>query len=618
VGDVVNIDIMDYMGVKGDGSDQTAALQAALDNISAKLAATNGRGHHLFFPKGVYRSGLLTLTNANYLTISGYGATILSTNASGSTTPSLQLTGSYIQIYGLSIEHVTPADPPNDIKANFAHGLDILGGTPSAYGRYCHLRDVKIYGAWYHGISIRFFRGASVDNCDVERVLATGITVTSCDDMTVSNNTVRNTRDDLIFIGATTVQDPNNASARVCIVNNHVSDGQEKGIGFSGVLGGVCMGNTVQNTYTGAIRLYLNTADNLGPTTVFTVSNNTVIDGGQNYGGSKHPTPNTVAYGIQIANGSSSVNCTGNVIVHPYGHGINAVGDVNVAGDKRRVIISDNQIYNSTVGSGITVGSAAAPDQVNVARFNITDNLIDTTYADGISVQSCSLGNISDNTILSWGQSPTGTRSGILVDNCVAMKVTENLLYNDSTSGATKQTIAITNTTPYHERQNTVFGPGGDLNPPAVVLPSATVVRTTDATGITNSTTLVNDDTLTVPLLANSTYKVKAYLRYTAATTGDLQFGFTCPTGASGRYTPNGLSSAATSNTFAITRSDLNISTAAATVGGAGTATMAIAEGVVITGGTAGNITVKWAQGTSDATATQLLAQSYLAVEKVA
>jgi hypothetical protein len=127
---------------------------------------------------------------------------------------------------------------------------------------------------------------------------------------------------------------------------------------------------------------------------------------------------------------------------------------------------------------------------------------------------------------------------------------------------------------------------------------------------ITNSTTLTNDNDLFVPINANDSMVIEGYLHvFTGSSTPQLQMAFTIPAGATmdiGNYTDNVNGGA--QETFILNTS------------GTSTGAMTILAGdipvhfwgVIITGGTAGNIQLQWAQGVSSGTATTLKAKSYM------
>ncbi|MDP4199652.1 MAG: hypothetical protein Q8922_03515 [Bacteroidota bacterium] len=153
-----------------------------------------------------------------------------------------------------------------------------------------------------------------------------------------------------------------------------------------------------------------------------------------------------------------------------------------------------------------------------------------------------------------------------------------------------------------------------------IVISSSTTVSTSTTGVITvkkpadqsisNSTTLTNDNNLVIPINANDSMVVEGYLHANvASTTPQIRLAWTIPTGASmdiGIYVDD--VRLGSQETFILTSS--------------GTSTGAIQLnagdipihfwGVVVTGSTAGNIQLKWAQGVSSGTPTTLKVKSYM------
>lgn len=159
---------------------------------------------------------------------------------------------------------------------------------------------------------------------------------------------------------------------------------------------------------------------------------------------------------------------------------------------------------------------------------------------------------------------------------------------------------------------------------PSITVPSVAdsfvFARKTGDKSLTNTSTLEDDNHLLVAVGANATYTFDAFIVYDGATTGDIKVAFTVPAGAtllwSGVGATTGISSAAANfSDTVITASGSAISWGAR---GAGTKTFAIIRGIVRTAGTAGNLTVQWAQDSSDATATTVFTDSWLTARKAA
>ena len=144
------------------------------------------------------------------------------------------------------------------------------------------------------------------------------------------------------------------------------------------------------------------------------------------------------------------------------------------------------------------------------------------------------------------------------------------------------------------------------------------VIKGADET-VTNSTALQNDNELFVTCAANATYVFDCYLDFegAAVTTGDIQWQWSTPSGATLRYQP----------IYAVVGSGLAISagttvtgatTVSAGTNGSGSLRGASMNGTLVMGSTAGNLQLKWAQNTANnSTGTTVHAQSYLALWRV-
>ena len=150
-------------------------------------------------------------------------------------------------------------------------------------------------------------------------------------------------------------------------------------------------------------------------------------------------------------------------------------------------------------------------------------------------------------------------------------------------------------------------------------LAPASARRATDAT-VTNSTTLV--DGLSVPVLANAEYDVEAMMIYEATVTGDMRVAFNWPSGSM-TWGLIGLSTQATAFTgdgtfpaFGAPAVDNALLVGATGLGGQLTA---LARGTLVTGGSAGNLRLRFAQATAAAaTSAVLKAGSTLQVRRIA
>jgi len=145
--------------------------------------------------------------------------------------------------------------------------------------------------------------------------------------------------------------------------------------------------------------------------------------------------------------------------------------------------------------------------------------------------------------------------------------------------------------------------------------------RKTATESVTSSTTLQDDDELTVTVVANTVYAFDAVIFYDGSASGvagDLKLRWVGPAGATLTVANLSLISSATGTQGdlmdgQIINTDINIGTL-----GAGTTLAAVFRGLLIVAGTGGTYKAQWAQLTSGATATRLLADSHMILRQVA
>jgi hypothetical protein len=141
------------------------------------------------------------------------------------------------------------------------------------------------------------------------------------------------------------------------------------------------------------------------------------------------------------------------------------------------------------------------------------------------------------------------------------------------------------------------------------------MVRKTAPKTITSSTTLEPDNHLFLPVEANTIYFLDSYLAYSGAAdpAGGIKIDWTGPAGFSIDWANFGV------NQGALTSYDAVQQTAAGTrnLGTNGATPMtARPAGTIIVAGTPGTLTLRWAQGVSNATGTTLGANSVIRLMK--
>jgi hypothetical protein len=141
------------------------------------------------------------------------------------------------------------------------------------------------------------------------------------------------------------------------------------------------------------------------------------------------------------------------------------------------------------------------------------------------------------------------------------------------------------------------------------------VVKGSDQSRASN-TTLSADSELFVAVAASATYLVHLFLNYSGAAEGtsDIKWQFVIPASATLRAHHIHEGPAGSANCIeGITGSSVNN----AGTKGAGIQCGLTALGTLIVAGTSGNVTINWAQNTSNATATIVAAQSSLMLQRL-
>ncbi|WP_068925048.1 hypothetical protein [Planobispora rosea] len=135
---------------------------------------------------------------------------------------------------------------------------------------------------------------------------------------------------------------------------------------------------------------------------------------------------------------------------------------------------------------------------------------------------------------------------------------------------------------------------------------------------VTSSTTLQNDDHLFLNVSANTDYWVQAFIIYNGATGGDLQIGWSAPTGSTFDWVSDGLSTAATTSTDEVSRTAQGV-TNAPSVGavGSGNNCTVSPKGLLRVGANSGTLRLRWAQSVSSGTATQVTTNSFLMARRL-
>lgn len=137
------------------------------------------------------------------------------------------------------------------------------------------------------------------------------------------------------------------------------------------------------------------------------------------------------------------------------------------------------------------------------------------------------------------------------------------------------------------------------------------VVKSADET-VNNSTTLQNDDELLFAVGANEVWQFELWLLANSSTVADLKWAWTVPTGA----TLEGIYLGAT-NAGADGIQLFNATDAISVYGGGADLIPGRITGIVVVGGTPGNVQFQWAQDSLEVSDTKVLQNTVLIARRV-
>ena len=147
-------------------------------------------------------------------------------------------------------------------------------------------------------------------------------------------------------------------------------------------------------------------------------------------------------------------------------------------------------------------------------------------------------------------------------------------------------------------------------------------VRKTADTSRSATTTYEADPHLVFAAEANAVYTMSGWVKYFASTTPDIKMRFTVPTDCLGEWAwlvpGSGTPGVATTAGYSIRTETNDVGVGRTAYGTADTQQMTPLGAVFRMSSTAGNITLEWAQNTSDATATILYTDSWLCFQRIA
>ena len=113
---------------------------------------------------------------------------------------------------------------------------------------------------------------------------------------------------------------------------------------------------------------------------------------------------------------------------------------------------------------------------------------------------------------------------------------------------------------------------------------------------------------------------VQGHIIYDSSTTADMKFRLTAPAGATCDWHVFSVGSAASATPATTDHAARTLGAGNPTPGGIGVGTQLVMrlDGLLVVGGTAGSLTIQWAQQTADATDTTVRTGSFLLLQKVA
>ena len=161
----------------------------------------------------------------------------------------------------------------------------------------------------------------------------------------------------------------------------------------------------------------------------------------------------------------------------------------------------------------------------------------------------------------------------------------------------------------------------GELNRASDIRDAAGLfVRKLGHESVISSTTLQDDDDLFLAVEANTAYFLQGALAVDGASAADIKIGWSFPTGATLEYGHMGPATTITSDVGNTVDNRRIIQTDVLAIGcnGAGNAIYVPLWGQLIIAGTAGTLRLRWAQFVSSATASRMLAGSFLHAQKMA
>lgn len=419
------VSVKDF-GATGDGTTtDTAFVQAAITALTS--------GGTIYFPKGTYKCGALTVGNANITLLLDAGA-VLSFPTLGSGVKAITVNANNFAIEGGKLQ-----GPAASVYIPNENGIHMIGTSTSVRKSGLRLVDVEITQFGGHGIYAQFVDNILLDSCKIHYCGYSGASFLSCNHGVATKNQFLNITPGTVgnMYGITLTHDSTgyssdpNAGTKLAanpfcwdwyIGHNYAAYNAWEPIDCHGGYEITIDSNKVYASY-GGIACSSSSGGAAAYAGANNVITNNVVDA-RNPDGSASGYEND-NYGINL-NGGSTLNhknvvCKGNVVI---GHGI--LGNTN----------------------------SGAIQAVYVQNGTISDNVIQKWGGAGIVATASSSMIISKNTFLELGGAAAGAENAIMIETTSALgntfTITDNSMQaNGGTAGLVGVRAPQLTTLPY-------------------------------------------------------------------------------------------------------------------------------------------------------------------------
>lgn len=392
-------------GVKGDGTDETTAIQAAINGFS---------GGTLFFPKGTYTFHTLDLTSSNVVLVGeGDGTVLLSTYLKTDLHPAIRWIGSNVGVRHLKLQAQVVIPPEAGLSS---YELLKIGGDGTQFESGVLIDDVTFvdgggcnaYRTSDVAILNNRYTGSHGNSFGCVEVVA---------DVQILGNTATDGNDDLIAI--TCDSNVPGGTKRVIIDSNNLARSDGKAIGTSGIASGVITGNHIEDTYAPGIQAFTDATYGLQPSAKLIIVGNLIQRGGQWFGADKmHTAVGTAGHGIYISGDDISV--IENKVLNSALHGITGA-------TLTRFKVANNEVTTAGL-SGIWLGGDnGTAGYATLVDGDVTMNRV-SGVQNGVVLGQGTRINVGGNNVSGW--SGAGETRAMFVGYLQDSQVYDNLLVN--------------------------------------------------------------------------------------------------------------------------------------------------------------------------------------------